>query len=122
MVCRFGFVRLSLSISIPHQALDAFHEAVLMFDEQLILHEHQQDAAFPHEKRALKDNYEILQKRLKMLHAKQEELAQDLRKVSKPREKGNRKDVELSFCRSPVYEVVPFIVLFWFSLVAMLSR
>jgi len=69
-------------ILLKRQALDAFHEAVLMFDEQLLLHEHQQDAAFPHEKRALKDNYEILQKRLKMLHAKQEELAQDLRKVN----------------------------------------
>ena len=53
-----------------------------MFDEQISLHQAQQDAAFPHEKRALKDNFDILQKRLKMLHSKQEELAQDLRVVN----------------------------------------
>eukprot|EP00092_Neocalanus_flemingeri_P025498 GFUD01027646.1.p1 GENE.GFUD01027646.1~~GFUD01027646.1.p1 ORF type:complete len:436 (+),score=135.05 GFUD01027646.1:91-1398(+) len=69
-------------ILLKRQALDAFHEAVIMFDEQILLHQAQQDAAFPHEKRALKDNFEILQKRLKMLHSKQEELAQDLRTVN----------------------------------------
>ena len=53
-----------------------------MFDEQISLHQAQQDAAFPHEKRQLKDNFDILQKRLKMLHSKQEELAQDLRAVN----------------------------------------
>ena len=38
--------------------------------------------AFPHEKRALSDNFEILQKRLKMLQDKKEELAKDLRRVN----------------------------------------
>jgi len=69
-------------IQLKRQALDAFHEAVIMFDEQILLHKSQQEAAFPHEKRALKDNYEILHKRLQMLHEKQEELAQDLRSVN----------------------------------------
>ena len=64
------------------QALDAFHEAVTMFDEHIELHKSVQDSAFPHEKRSLKDNFEIIHKRLKMLHEKQEELARDLRKVN----------------------------------------
>ena len=53
------------------QALDAFHEAVTMFDEHIELHKSLQDSAFPHEKRSLKDNFEIIHKRLKMLHDKQ---------------------------------------------------
>merc|ERR1719219_585891 len=69
-------------ILTKRQALDAFHEAVTMFDEHIELHKSVQDSAFPHEKRSLKDNFEIIHKRLKMLHEKQEELARDLRKVN----------------------------------------
>jgi hypothetical protein len=53
-----------------------------MFDEHIELHKSLQDSAFPHEKRSLKDNFEIIHKRLKMLHDKQEELAKDLRTVN----------------------------------------
>ena len=42
-----------------------------MFDEHIELHKSLQDSAFPHEKRSLKDNFEIIHKRLKMLHDKQ---------------------------------------------------
>lgn len=69
-------------ILTKRQALDAFHEAVTMFDEHIELHKSLQDSAFPHEKRSLKDNFEIIHKRLKMLHDKQEELAKDLRTVN----------------------------------------
>ena len=53
-----------------------------MFDEHIELHKSLQDSAFPHEKRSLKDNFDIIHKRLKMLHDKQEELAKDLRRVN----------------------------------------
>ena len=62
--------------------MDAFHESVMLFDEQIRLHENYSGKAFPHEKRQLSDNFDILQKRLKMLHDKQEELAKDLRRVN----------------------------------------
>jgi len=77
-----NYQSLAQEILMKRQALDAFHEAVLMFDEQIELHKQQQEAAFPHEKRALKDNFEILNKRLKMLHDKREDLAKDLRSVN----------------------------------------
>ena len=54
----------------------------MLFDEQIRLHENYSGKAFPHEKRQLSDNFDILQKRLKMLHDKQEELAKDLRRVN----------------------------------------
>jgi len=69
-------------ILTKRQALDAFHEAVAMFDEHIELHKSLQDSAFPHEKQSLEKNYEIIHNRLKMLHDKQEELAKDLRTVN----------------------------------------
>lgn len=77
-----NYQNVAQEILMKRQALDAFHEAVLMFDEQIELHSQQVEAAFPHEKRALKDNFEILNKRLKMLHDKREDLAKDLRAVN----------------------------------------
>ena len=64
------------------QALDAFEEAVRMFKDQIRLHESLSGQAFPHEKRQLSENFDILQKRLNMLLEKQEELAKDLRRVN----------------------------------------
>ena len=63
-------------------ALDAFYVSLEIFDEQIRLHENFSVKAFPHVKRALSDNFEILQKRLKMLQDKKEELAKDLRRVN----------------------------------------
>jgi len=69
-------------ILLKRQALDAFNEAVLMLDEQIELSRTHQDKAFPHEKSRLKDNFNILEKRLKNLHDQQEDLADDLRQVN----------------------------------------
>ena len=62
--------------------MDAFDEAVKMFDDQIRLHESLSGQAFPHEKRQLSENFDILQKRLKMLQEKQDELRRDLRQVN----------------------------------------
>ena len=71
-----------LSLATIFQALDAFYVSLEIFDEQIRLHENFSVKAFPHEKRALSDNFDILQKRLKMLQDKKEELAKDLRRVN----------------------------------------
>jgi len=89
-------------ILLKRQALDAFHEAVMMFDEQILLHKDQSENAFPHEKRALKDNYEILQKRLKMLHDKREELAKNLRAVN---EYNRELDLEMNSLKPEIIEL-----------------
>lgn len=73
-----------------------------MFDEQIVLHQDQSENAFPHEKRALKDNYEILQKRLKMLHDKQEELAKNLRAVN---EYNRELDLEMNSLKPEIIEL-----------------
>jgi len=72
----------SQDILLKRQALDAFYVSLEIFDEQIRLHENFSVKAFPHEKRALSDNFKILQKRLKMLQDKKEELAKDLRRVN----------------------------------------
>jgi len=72
------------------QALDAFNEAVLMFDEQIVLHETFQEKAFPHEKSRLKDNFKILDKRLEDLHMEQEKLGKNLRIVNSDNRKLDR--------------------------------
>ena len=64
------------------QALDAFQEAVGMYDDHIRLHGTCSLKAFPHDKRALDDNFNILQMRLKLLHDQQEDLAKDLRQVN----------------------------------------
>ena len=73
-----------------------------MFDEQIVLHQDQSENAFPHEKRALKDNYEILQKRLKMLHDKQEELAKNLRAVN---EYNRELDLEMNSLKPEIIQL-----------------
>ena len=74
----------------------------MMFDEQILLHKDQSENAFPHEKRALKDNYEILQKRLKMLHDKREELAKNLRAVN---EYNRELDLEMNSLKPEIIEL-----------------
>ena len=74
----------------------------MMFDEQIVLHQDQSENAFPHEKRALKDNYEILQNRLKMLHDKQEELAKNLRAVN---EYNRELDLEMNSLKPEIIEL-----------------
>eukprot|EP00092_Neocalanus_flemingeri_P007365 GFUD01007952.1.p1 GENE.GFUD01007952.1~~GFUD01007952.1.p1 ORF type:complete len:391 (+),score=126.77 GFUD01007952.1:76-1248(+) len=60
------------------QALESFREVVLMFEEQLNLHQVQQEEAFPHEVGALKDNFNFLQNRLETMRRNQEELKKKL--------------------------------------------
>ena len=61
------------------QELDASEKAVQMFKEQIQLHKSVSGQAFPHEKRQLSENFDILKKRLNALLEKQEELATILR-------------------------------------------
>ena len=84
------------------QALDAFYEAVKMFNEQIRLHNTLSGKAFPHEKRALSDNFDILQKRLKMLHDNQEELAKDLRRVN---EYNRELDLEMNSLKPEIIQL-----------------
>lgn len=72
----------SQDILLKRQALDAFQEAVGMYDDHIRLHGTCSLKAFPHDKRALDDNFNILQMRLKLLHDQQEDLAKDLRQVN----------------------------------------
>ena len=60
------------------QALESFREVVLMFEEQLNLHQIQQEEAFPHEVGALQKNFNVLKKRLETMRRKQEELSRKL--------------------------------------------
>jgi len=76
------YQKASQDIMLKRQALDAFNEAVSMFDEQIELHKTFQENAFPHEKRALTDNFAILGKRQATLLEQQEALANDLRQVN----------------------------------------
>jgi len=92
----------SQDILLKRQALDAFYEAVKMFNEQIRLHNTLSGKAFPHEKRALSDNFDILQKRLKMLHDNQEELAKDLRRVN---EYNRELDLEMNSLKPEIIQL-----------------
>ena len=73
-----------------------------MFNEQIRLHNTLSGKAFPHEKRALSDNFDILQKRLKMLHDNQEELAKDLRRVN---EYNRELDLEMNSLKPEIIQL-----------------
>ena len=53
------------SLHLKRQATDAFEATVALYNEQLELHKNFKDKVFPHERGALGDNYEILEKRLR---------------------------------------------------------
>ena len=62
--------------------LDAHHEAVQMFDEQIALNKKLDSSSnFLHEEGSLKENSGIIAKRLKTLHLKQEQLTKEVRSL-----------------------------------------
>ena len=70
----------SLELLTKKQLLDAHHEAVQMFDEQIALNKKLNNSSnFLHEEGSLKENSGIIAKRLKTLHIKQEELTKEIR-------------------------------------------
>ena len=68
------------SIKLKKNAQDAFTATVNLYEDQAELHAKAQDKVFPHEKFALKSNFEILQKRLNSMKKQQQELNADVRK------------------------------------------
>lgn len=73
------YSRCSQEIQLKKQALDAFDEAVAMFDEQLRLHEKFQHEAHRHEIPSLRENYELLRSRTACLQQSRNELQDNLR-------------------------------------------
>lgn len=70
----------SLDLLTKKQLLDAHHEAVQMFDEQITLNKKLNNSSnFLHEEGSLKENSGIIAKRLKTLHLKQEQLTKEIR-------------------------------------------
>lgn len=72
------YSRCSQEIQLKKQALDAFGEAVAMFEEQLCLHEKFQREAHRHEIHSLMENYELLKARMANLLHSRAELQKDL--------------------------------------------
>ncbi len=73
------YSRCSQEIQLKKQALDAFDEAVVMFEDQLRLHEKFQREAHRHEIHSLKENYELLKSRMNTLKLSRQELQENLR-------------------------------------------
>lgn len=73
------YSRCSQEIQLKKQAMDAFAEAVLMFEEQIKLHEKFQREAHRHEIHSLMENYELLKSRLSDIRKSREELQENLR-------------------------------------------
>ena len=77
--CYERYSRCTQEIQLKKQAMDAFAEAIAMFDEQIKLHEKYQRDAHRHEINALMENYELLKSRLAALRKSREELEENLR-------------------------------------------
>lgn len=73
------YSRCSQEIQLKKQALDAFDEAVTMFEEQIRLHEKFQREAHRHEIHSLKENYDLLKSRMGGLQQSRKELQESLR-------------------------------------------
>ncbi|KMQ92475.1 phosphatidylinositol 3-kinase regulatory subunit alpha [Lasius niger] len=66
--------RTTYEVDLKRQALEAFTEAIKMFEEQIKLQEKFQKEAQPHEISTLLDNSELLKRRLKALEDSKEQL------------------------------------------------
>ncbi|XP_050584994.1 phosphatidylinositol 3-kinase regulatory subunit alpha isoform X3 [Bombus affinis] len=66
--------RTSFEVQLKRQALEAFSEAIKMFEDQMKLQEKFQKEAQPHEISTLTDNAELLKRRLKSLEDSREQL------------------------------------------------
>lgn len=72
------YSRCSQEIQLKKQALNAFDEAIAMFDEQIKLHEKFQREAHRHEIHSLMENYELLKSRMGALQQSHKELQENL--------------------------------------------
>lgn len=72
------YSRCSQEIQLKKQALNAFDEAILMFEEQIRLHEKFQREAHRHEIHGLVENYELLRARMAALQQSHKELQENL--------------------------------------------
>lgn len=77
--CYEDFLRSSQEIQLKHQALDAFREAVAMFEDQIRIQEKYQREAQPHEIKSLEDNAEMLKQRLMCLQESRRQLEDNLK-------------------------------------------
>ncbi|XP_011307012.1 uncharacterized protein Pi3K21B [Fopius arisanus] len=77
--CSELYNRTAYEVQLKRQALDAFCEAIKMFEDQMKLQEKFQKEAQPHEKCTLNDNAELLRNRLKSLEDSKEQLDDSLR-------------------------------------------
>ncbi|XP_063994479.1 uncharacterized protein LOC135172035 isoform X1 [Diachasmimorpha longicaudata] len=77
--CSELYNRTAYEVQLKRQALDAFCEAIKMFEDQMKLQDKFQKEAQPHEKCTLTDNAELLRSRLKSLEESKEQLDDSLR-------------------------------------------
>ncbi|XP_054005763.1 phosphatidylinositol 3-kinase regulatory subunit alpha isoform X2 [Hylaeus anthracinus] len=71
--------RTAFEVQLKRQALEAFAEAIKMFDEQMKLQEKFQKEAQPHEISTLTDNADLLKRRLKSLEDSKDQLDRSLK-------------------------------------------
>ncbi|TGZ49326.1 Phosphatidylinositol 3-kinase regulatory subunit alpha [Temnothorax longispinosus] len=73
------YTKTAYEVQLKRQALEAFTEAIKMFEEQMKLQERFQKEAQPHEISTLTDNSELLKRRLKALEDSKEQLDESLK-------------------------------------------
>ncbi|XP_077261791.1 phosphatidylinositol 3-kinase regulatory subunit alpha isoform X1 [Temnothorax americanus] len=73
------YSKTAYEVQLKRQALEAFTEAIKMFEEQMKLQERFQKEAQPHEISTLTDNSELLKRRLKALEDSKEQLDESLK-------------------------------------------
>lgn len=73
------FNRTAHEVTMKRQSLDAFTEAVQMFNEQIKLQEKFSKDAQPHEIKSVIENSEVLKQRLKSLEESREQLEENLK-------------------------------------------
>ncbi|XP_033213327.1 phosphatidylinositol 3-kinase regulatory subunit alpha isoform X2 [Belonocnema kinseyi] len=77
--CSELYSRTAYEVQLKRQALEAFSEAIKMFEDQMKLQEKFQKEAQPHEISTLTDNAELLKRRLKSLEDSREQLDDSLK-------------------------------------------
>lgn len=73
------FSRTSHEVNMKRQSLDAFVEAVKMFNDQIRLQEKLSKEVQPHEIRSISENSEMMKQRLKYLEENREQLEENLK-------------------------------------------
>ncbi|XP_050401628.1 phosphatidylinositol 3-kinase regulatory subunit alpha isoform X2 [Patella vulgata] len=72
----------SLELQLKHQALDAFKETLVVFEEQMDLHKRNHKDAAPHEVQKLHENYELLKSRYLSIQESKSALEVDINRKS----------------------------------------